>query len=115
MGTFDETAVARFYHRDVVGHHRKQTLTFDDDVAHRLATDHRATPIRSMTSRTSARRKTGLRSGSCSRERRIRIQRKWGMQAPGIRLGDLFLPLRDGKISEFWLRADIGFDYRADD
>jgi hypothetical protein len=26
-----------------------------------------------------------------------------------------FYHLRDGKISEFWLLADIGFDYRVDD
>src|SRR6266508_3772221 len=35
---FDAEAVPRFYHRDVIGHHRKQRLTHDD-VVHRLVTD----------------------------------------------------------------------------
>ena len=36
---FAAEAVPRFYHRDMIGHHRKQQLTYDD-VVHRLVTDH---------------------------------------------------------------------------
>ena len=30
----DPDAVPRFYHRDVIGHNRKQLLTYNDDIAH---------------------------------------------------------------------------------
>jgi hypothetical protein len=94
MGTFDETAVARFYHRDVVGHHRKQTLTFDDDVAHRLATDHRATPICDIKDISAEEDRFAIRFMFTRAPHSAQV----GSQAPGIHLGDLY-HLRDGKIS----------------
>ena len=63
---FDAEAVPRFYHRDVIGHHRKQLLTYDD-VVHRLVTDRPRYANPRLTLRTSSPKKTNGRSGSCSR------------------------------------------------
>jgi hypothetical protein len=43
---FDPEAVPRFYHRDVIGHHRAQTLNYND-ILNRLAWDrkHNAAPV----------------------------------------------------------------------
>jgi hypothetical protein len=63
---FDADAVPRFYRRDVIGHYRKQLLTYDD-VVHRLVTDHTRTPTRSTISATSWPTTTSGPSGSSTR------------------------------------------------
>jgi predicted ester cyclase len=104
---FDAEAVPRFYHRDVIGHHRKQRLTFDD-VVHRLVTDHPRYP-----------------NPKFDIKDIIAAEDKWAIRfvftadgAPGQPISvevNYFYHLRQGKISEFWLLADSDFDYRADD
>jgi predicted ester cyclase len=104
---FDAEAVPRFYHRDVIGHHRKQRLTFDD-VVHRLVTDHPRYP-----------------NPKFDIKDIVAAEDKWAIrfvftadQASGPPISvevNYFYHLRQGKISEFWLLSDIDFDYRADD
>ncbi len=104
---FDAEAVPRFYHRDVIGHHRKQRLTHDD-VVHRLVTDRPRYPnprfdIKDI----------------------VAEEDKWAIRfiftatgASGQAISvecNYFYHLKEGKISEFWHLADIDFDYRAED
>jgi predicted ester cyclase len=105
--SFDAEAVPRFYHRDVIGHHRKQRLSFDD-VVHRLATDHARYP-----------------NPKFDIKDIVAAEDKWAIRfvftadgASGQPISvevNYFYHLRQGKISEFWLLTDIDFDYRADD
>ncbi len=104
---FDADAIARFYRRDVVGHHRKQRLTYDD-VVHRLVTDRTryANPKFDIRDIVAADDKWALRflfeaTGASGEPISVEV--------------NYFYHLRDGKISEFWLLADIDFDYTADD
>jgi predicted ester cyclase len=104
---FDYTAVPRFYRRDVVGHHRKQLLTYDD-VVHRLVTDHPRFPnpkydIRDIIAAPDKWAIRFLFSAS-------------GKGGPDVLIEtNYFYHLREGKISEFWLLANMDFDYRSDD
>jgi predicted ester cyclase len=102
----DAEPVPRFYQRDVVGHHRKQHLTYDD-VVHRLVTDRPrfANPKYDITDIIAADDKFAIRflftaTGTAGQ--------------PISAEANYFYHLRNGKISEFWLLADIDFDYRAD-
>ncbi len=104
---FDAEAVARFYHPDVIGHHRKQRLTYDD-VVHRLVTDHPRYPnprfdIRDIIA---AEDKFAIRFIFTATE------------AAGHAISvecNYFYHLKAGRISEFWHLADIDFDYCAED
>jgi predicted ester cyclase len=103
----DAAAVPHFYHRDVVGYHRQQRLTYDD-VVHRLVTDHpRYTdPHYDIQDIIAAEDKFALR---------FAFTATLASGQPVSAQANYFYHLRDGKIAAFWLLADIEFDYRADD
>jgi predicted ester cyclase len=104
---FDAEAVPRFYHREVVGHHRKQRLNYDD-VVHRLVADRPryTNPAYDVTDIVPAEDKFAIRFLFTATEAS-------GQQVAAEAI--YFYHLRDGKISEFWLLADVDFDYRAAD
>jgi predicted ester cyclase len=97
--SFDAAAVPRFYHRDVIGHHRKQRLTFDD-VVHRLVTDHPRYPDPKFDIKdiVAAEDKWAIRF----------VFTAAGASAHPISVEvNYFYHLRLGKISEFWLLAHV--------
>jgi hypothetical protein len=120
---FDSSAVAKFYHRDVVGHHRRpnetQKLVYAD-VVNRLDWDERTN--------TNAVFDYG---DIIADEDRFAIRYAYradfvphgggGMQdrhtaAAGGKIDVemiYFYHLRGGKVSEFWLQANVDFDYKA--
>jgi hypothetical protein len=68
--------VPRFYNRDVVGHHRGQTLNYDDVVT-RLSSDHqRVTQTPFTTSGILSPRRTNSPSASSSRRRQTRPENR---------------------------------------
>lgn len=102
---FDHTALPRFYHPDMVGHHRKQTLTLDD-VSARLQWD-------------------VLNFGAASYDLRNLVADedafaiRFVFTCTMIKTGETFVTevtyfyrLRDGKVAEFWLLSDADFDYK---
>ena len=103
---FDASAVERFYHRDVRGHHRSQELGYED-VVHRLRSD------------------TGRYANSLYDIKDIvATEDKFAIRfiytATMVETGDpvrtevnYFYHLKDDKISEFWLLSDMDFDYKA--
>ena len=107
-GRFDSSAVPDFYHRDVVGHHENAkgwtTLGYDD-VVHRIDWD-----------------KTNFGNPEFRIDDLIAGENRFAMRfqfsatlADGERFesgAGYFYHLRDGKISEFWLFADVDFDYK---
>lgn len=103
---YDADAVPRFYHPDMKGHHGIQEITLDQ-VATRLRTD-------------------GAHFGGGTYQIEeilaseegfaIRFRFKAQVNAEGTILDEqvaYFYHLRDGKIAEFWLFADLSFDYNA--
>jgi predicted ester cyclase len=102
----DAGAVPRFYRRDVIGYHRKQRLTYND-VVHRLVTDRpRYTdPHYDIQDIIAAEDKFAIRFTFTAT-----------LASGQLTSADAnyFYHLREGKISAFWLLADIDFDYRAD-
>jgi predicted ester cyclase len=103
---YDGNAVAEFYHSDVKGHHGTQDITFDEIVT-RLQTD-------------------GARFGGGTYDIQdilagdsrfaIRFRFRAQVNQDGTMLDEqvaYFYHLLDGKISEFWLFADLPFDYNA--
>jgi hypothetical protein len=104
---FDYDAVPRFYRRDVVGHHRKQELTYDD-VVHRLVTDHPRYPNPKFEVRdiVAAADKFALR---------FIFTADAPDQPPVLVECNYFYHLKEGKIAEFWHLASIDFDYKAND
>ena len=103
--SFTDQAVPRFYHEDVVGHHRKQTLNFDDIVA-RLQWDvlNFRDTIYDIREIVADEDKFAIRFiYTC-------ILIKDGAQF--VTEVTYFYRLRDGKISEFWLLSDTDFDYK---
>src|SRR5215208_2463201 len=103
--TFDVNAVSRFYHPGVVGHHRAQTLDFND-VVNRLKWDHKhsADPIFDVQNIIAATDRFAIRF----RYTATQISTGQPFHAEVI----YFYHLREGKIAEFWLLADQDFDYR---
>jgi predicted ester cyclase len=103
----DPGPVPRFYHRDVVGWNRRQRLSYDD-VVHRLVTD-----------------RPRFRDPKYDIQDIIAAEDKFAIRfyftstlangQPANAEANYFYHLRDGRISEFWLLADIAFDYKADD
>ena len=102
----DAQAVARFYRRDVIGHNRQQVLTYDD-VVHRIVTDHPRYP-----------------NPVFDIQDIVATEDKWAIRFIFTSTGPTgqcvtteviyFYHLRDGKIAEFWLLADVAFDYKAE-
>jgi predicted ester cyclase len=103
----DARAVPRFYQLDVVGYNRKQRLSYDD-VVHRLVTDQPryADPKYDIQDIIAAEDKFAIR---------FTFTAKLASGQPVSAEANYFYHLRRGKISAFWLLADIDFDYRADD
>jgi predicted ester cyclase len=103
----DAEAVPRFYNRDVVGHHRKQQLNYED-VVHRLVADkpRYASPKYDIRNIVAEADKFAIRF----------LFVATGPSAQSVSAeANYFYHLKDDKVSEFWLLADIDFDYRADD
>ena len=103
--TFDHTALPRFYHADMVGHHRKQTLTLED-VSLRLQWDvlNFGDPVYEI---------RNLVAGED--EFAIAFHFTCTMIKTGERFRTevtYFYRLEDGKVAEFWLLSDGDFDYR---
>jgi predicted ester cyclase len=102
----DAGAVPRFYHHDVIGHNRQQLPTFDD-VVHRIVTDHSRypNPVFDIQDIVAAQDKWAIRF----------IFTSTGSTGQGSTTEVIyFYHLRDGKISEFWVLADVAFDYKAE-
>jgi predicted ester cyclase len=103
---FDYSAVERFYNRDVRGHNRSQELVYDD-VVYRLRSD------------------TGRFANSVYDIRDIvasedKFAIRFIYTATVVATGEpvetevnYFYHLKEGKVSEFWVLADIQFDYKA--
>ncbi|WP_342641857.1 ester cyclase [Rhodoligotrophos ferricapiens] len=103
--TFDDQAVERFYRRDVIGHHREQTLGFEDIVA-RLQRDvgKFGAPVYDIADIIAEQDKFAIRFiFSCT---------LLPANTPIATEAIYFYHLRDGKIAEFWLLSDTPFDYR---
>ena len=90
---FDQ--VPRFYNPDVVGHHRGQTLNFDD-VVNRLSSDHQ---------RFSNSRCDIADIVAASDKFAIRFRYTATFNATGKTVST--------EVAEFWLLANLAFDYRA--
>ena len=103
---FNAEAVPQFYRRDVVGHHRKQQLTYDD-VVHRLTWDrtHFGSPVYNIQDIVAAEDKFAIRFSYSA----TILSTAQKIAADVI----YFYYLKDDKIAEFWLLADMDFDYRA--
>ena len=101
----DARAVPRFYHPDVIGHNRQQLLTYADMV-HRIVTDHPRypNPVFDIQDIVAAEDKWAIRF----------IFTSTGSTGQGVTTEVIyFYHLRDGKIAEFWVLADVPFDYKA--
>ncbi len=105
----DSTDVADFYHPDVVGHHdspRGSDQLGYDDVVHRLDFDRETftDPVYEITDLIAAEDRFAIRfhynATLISTGERYRSEAAY------------FYHLRDGKIAEFWLLADVDFDYK---
>lgn len=104
---YDHTAVERFYDRGVRGHNRSQELDYDD-VVERLRSDR-------------ARYADGaydIRDIVASEDKfAIRFIYSATVVATGEPVEtevNYFYHPKDGKVSEFWLLADMAFDYKAE-
>ena len=102
----DARAVSRFYHHDVIGHNRQQLLTYDD-VVHRIVTDHPRypNPVFDIQDIVAAQDKSAIRF----------LFTSTGSTGQSVTTEVIyFYHLRDGKIAEFWVLADVPFDYKAE-
>ena len=103
---FDHSAVGRFYNRDVRGHHRSQELAYDDVVNRlRSATGRFANPVYDIRDIVASEDKFAIRF--------IYTATVVATGEPVETEVNYFYHLKDGKISEFWVLADIDFDYKA--
>jgi predicted ester cyclase len=103
---FDYTAVQRFYNRDVRGHNRSQELLYDD-VVNRLRSDtgRFADPVYDIKDIVASEDKFAIRF--------IYTATVVATGEPVETEVNYFYHLKDGKVSEFWVLADIVFDYKA--
>jgi SnoaL-like protein len=103
---FDPEAVPKFYHREVIGHHRGQTLGFAD-ILNRLAWDqhHNVAPIFDIRDIVAAENRFAIRFEYTAKEGEAGND----FHAEVI----YFYHLRDNKVIEFWLLSDHDFDYKA--
>jgi predicted ester cyclase len=108
---FDSSAMPRFYHRDVIGHHRRadgstQELGYDD-VAKRLDWD----------KQTSADAVYDVRDIVAEEDRfALRFVYTADFVPTGGKIDVevmYFYHLRDGKVAEFWTLSNADYDYRA--
>jgi hypothetical protein len=107
---FDSSAVSRFYHRDVVGHHRRpnetQQLSYDD-VVNRLAWD----------KETNANAAFDYRDIIAEEDRfALRFLYVADFVPTGGKIDVemmYFYRLREAKVAEFWLQASVDLDYKA--
>ena len=102
---FDAERLSTFYHRAVVGHHRTQTLSYDD-IVNRLAWDrkHSADPVFDIKDIIAEEDKFSIRFIYNATE--IATGQNFEVEVT------YFYHLMEGKISEFWLLASIDFDYK---
>lgn len=102
---FNAERLSTFYHRDVVGHHRTQTLSYDD-IVNRLAWDrkHSADPVFDIKDIIAEEDKFSIRFIYNATE--IATGQNFEVEVT------YFYHLQEGKISEFWLLASIDFDYQ---
>ena len=102
---FNSDKLPEFYHPDVVGHHRRQTLSYKD-LENRLAWDrkNRANQAFNITHIIAGEDAFAIRFIFTA----VEITEK---QEPYIEV-IYFYRLRDGKIAEFWLLASVDFDYK---
>jgi predicted ester cyclase len=103
---FDYTAVERFYNRDVRGHNRSQELLYDD-VVNRLRSDtgRFANPHYDIKDIIASHDKFAIRFTYTATV--------VATEEPVETEVNYFYHLKEGKISEFWVLADIEFDYKA--
>jgi predicted ester cyclase len=103
---FDAGALPRFYHRDVIGHHRAQEIRYAD-IENRLVRDQQrfADPLYDIQDVVADRDKFAIRF--------VYTAKTAATGEPVRAEVNYFYHLRDGKIAEFWLLADLGFDYKA--
>ncbi|MEP9352897.1 nuclear transport factor 2 family protein [Xanthobacter sp. KR7-65] len=102
---FDHTALARFYHPDVVGHHRAQTLALED-IANRLQWDVQnfGDPVYDIQDIVADEDKFAIRFlYSCTL---LATAESFHVEVI------YFYHLRDGLISAFWLLSSTDFDYK---
>lgn len=102
---FDHTALPRFYHPDVVGHHRAQTLALAD-IANRLQWDVQnfGNPVYDIRDIVAEANRFAIRFlYSCTM---IGTEEVFATEVI------YFYHLRDGRIAEFWLLSGIDFDYK---
>jgi predicted ester cyclase len=102
---FDSTKLADFYHPDVVGHHRSQTIGYKD-LENRIAWDrkNRQSQKFQITDVIAEKDRFSIRFVFTTLE----LQTMQNSEIEVI----YFYHLRDNKISEFWLLASIDFDYK---
>jgi predicted ester cyclase len=103
--TFDHTALPRFYHADMVGHHRAQTLTLED-VSARLQWDvlNFGEPVYDIQNLVAGEDEFAIRfMYTCTM---IKTGEKFRTEVI------YFYRLVGGKVAEFWLLSDAPFDYK---
>jgi predicted ester cyclase len=103
---FDAGALPRFYHRDVIGHHRGQEIRYAD-IENRLVRDQQrfADPVYDIQDVVADRDKFAIRF--------VYTAKATATGEPVRAEVNNFYRLRDGRIAEFWLLADLDFDYKA--
>jgi predicted ester cyclase len=103
---FDAGALSRFYHRDVIGHHRNQEIRYAD-IETRLVRDQQrfAEPVYDIRDIIADRDKFAIRF--------VYTAKTSATGEPVRAEVNYFYHLRDGRIAEFWLLADLDFDYKA--
>lgn len=101
---FDDSRLDEFYHRDVVGHHRNQIISYAD-IVNRLAWNRRTRRNQRYVI------KELIAEGD-------RFALRFVFTTLELPVGEnsefeviYFYHLRDGKIAEFWLLASADFDY----
>jgi len=120
---FDSSALARFYHRDMVGHHRRPNETQElgyADVVNRLNWDEQtnSNPVFDYRDIVAEEDRFAIRY---SYKADFVPQGDDGMRdhhtaAAGGKIDVemiYFYHLREGKVAEFWLQANVDFDYKA--
>jgi SnoaL-like polyketide cyclase len=107
---FSSSAVSRFYHQDVVGHHRRPSETQElsyGDVVNRLAWD----------KETNANAAFDYRDIIAEEDRfALRFLYVADFVPTGGKIDVemmYFYHLREAKVAEFWLQASVDFDYKA--
>lgn len=103
--TFDHTALPRFYHADMVGHHRKQMITLED-VSLRLQWDveNFGDPVYEIRNLVADEDQFAIRFHfTCTM---IKTGERFRTEVI------YFYRLQDGKVAEFWLLSDGDFDYK---